>query len=66
MRIAVDVSPLALPRTGIGNYVRGMLTGLLEAGGDSHELVAFAAVSPAGKRRIGRALGPLPFERGER
>ena len=62
MRIAVDVSPLALPRTGIGTYVRGMLTGLLEAGGGSHELVAFAAVSQAGKRRIESALAGLPLE----
>ena len=32
MRVVVDVTPLALPRTGIGNYVLGMLRGLTEAG----------------------------------
>jgi len=62
VRIAVDVSPLALPRTGIGTYVRGMLTGLLEAAGDSDEVVAFAAVSPAGKGRIAGALAGLPVD----
>ena len=25
MRIVIDVSPLSVPRTGIGNYVRGMV-----------------------------------------
>jgi glycosyltransferase involved in cell wall biosynthesis len=62
MRIAVDVSPLALPRTGIGNYIRGMLAGLVEAGGSSHEIVAFAAASSAGRRRISTALASIPLE----
>jgi glycosyltransferase involved in cell wall biosynthesis len=62
MRIAVDVSPLALPRTGIGTYIRGMLTGLLEAGGDRHEIVAFGAVSPAGRSRIVEALAGMQVD----
>ena len=62
MRIVVDVTPLALPRTGIGNYVRGMLRGLAEAGPE-HEVVAFSAVAPPGKRRIQEALEGIPVQR---
>jgi glycosyltransferase involved in cell wall biosynthesis len=61
MRIVVDVTPLALPRTGIGNYVLGMLMGLSEAGAE-HEIVAFSAVAPPGKRRIAQALDGVPIE----
>jgi glycosyltransferase involved in cell wall biosynthesis len=63
LRVVVDVTPLALPRTGIGNYVLGMLRGLVEAGGD-HEVVAFTVVAPPGKRRIAAALDSLPVEHG--
>jgi glycosyltransferase involved in cell wall biosynthesis len=62
VRIVVDVTPLALPRTGIGNYVLGMLRGLTEAGPE-HEIVAFSAVAPPGKRRIEAALDGVPVER---
>jgi glycosyltransferase involved in cell wall biosynthesis len=62
VRVVVDVTPLALPRTGIGNYVRGMLQGLTQAVGD-HEIVAFSAVAPPGKRRIEAALDGVPVER---
>jgi len=62
VRIVVDVTPLALPRTGIGNYVLGMLRGLAEAGGE-HDLVAFSAVAPPGKGRIEAALDGVPVER---
>jgi glycosyltransferase involved in cell wall biosynthesis len=61
VRIVVDVTPLALPRTGIGNYVLGMLRGLAEAGPE-HEVVAFSIVAPPGKRRIEQALGSVPAE----
>ena len=61
MRIVVDVTPLALPRTGIGNYVLGMLRGLGEAGAE-HEIVAFSAVAPPGKRRIEEALDGVRVE----
>jgi glycosyltransferase involved in cell wall biosynthesis len=62
VRVVVDVTPLALPRTGIGNYVLGMLRGLTEAGPE-HEIVAFSAVAPRGKRRIEAALDGVPIER---
>ena len=60
MRIVVDVSPLSLPRTGIGNYVRGMVAGLAEAAEDRHELVAFGPSGPMGRRRIQDSLAGLP------
>jgi glycosyltransferase involved in cell wall biosynthesis len=61
VRIVVDVTPLALPRTGIGNYTVGMLQGLVDAGG-GHEIVAFAPVGPRGARSVRTALGGLPIE----
>jgi glycosyltransferase involved in cell wall biosynthesis len=62
VRIVVDVTPLALPRTGIGNYVLGMLRGLAEAGPE-HEIVAFSLIAPPGKRRIEQALAGVPVRR---
>jgi len=62
LRIVVDVTPLSLPRTGIGNYTVGMLRGLADAEG-SHEVVAFAPVGPRGARRVRDALDGLPIER---
>jgi glycosyltransferase involved in cell wall biosynthesis len=62
MRIVVDASPLSRPRTGIGNYLRGMLAGLAEVGGGEHELVAFAPSGPRGRRRIRAALDGLALE----
>jgi glycosyltransferase involved in cell wall biosynthesis len=62
VRIVVDVTPLALPRTGIGNYVLGMLRGLAEAGPE-HEVVGFSLVAPPGKRRIEQALAGIPVGR---
>ncbi|MBA2385421.1 MAG: glycosyltransferase family 4 protein [Actinobacteria bacterium] len=70
MRIVYDVSPLSHPLTGVGNYIRGALGGLVEAAGGRHELVAFAPTSFAGRRAIPQALEgidvelklvPLPF-----
>lgn len=70
MRIVYDVSPLSHPLTGVGNYVRGALGGIVEAAGGAHEVVAFAPTSPAGRKAIPRALAgidvelrlvPLPF-----
>ena len=61
MRIVVDVSPLSHPRTGIGNYIRGILTGLLEAGAD--DVVAFAPASTRGARNIDESLDGLAIER---
>ena len=62
MRIVVDVTPLSLPRTGIGNYALGMLQGLVDADG-RHEIVAFAPVGPRGARGVREALEGLPIER---
>jgi glycosyltransferase involved in cell wall biosynthesis len=62
VRIVVDVTPLSLPRTGIGNYTVGMLRGLVDAAG-GHEIVAFAPVGPRGARRVREALDGLPIER---
>jgi glycosyltransferase involved in cell wall biosynthesis len=62
MRIVYDVSPLSHPLTGVGNYVRGSLAGLVEAAGGEHEIVAFAPTSPAGRKAIPRALDGLDVE----
>jgi glycosyltransferase involved in cell wall biosynthesis len=61
VRIVVDVSPLSHPRTGVGNYIRGSLLGLAEAGG--HEIVAFAPASRRGKREIEASLDGIAVER---
>jgi glycosyltransferase involved in cell wall biosynthesis len=62
VRIALDVSPLSHPRTGIGNYMRGAIRGLAEAAAGEHELVAFAPTSPQGLRAIPRALEGIPLD----
>jgi glycosyltransferase involved in cell wall biosynthesis len=63
MRIVWDVSPLSHPRTGVGNYVRGTLAGLVEAAGDEHQVVAFAPVSKRGLGLIEEALAGIELER---
>jgi glycosyltransferase involved in cell wall biosynthesis len=63
LRIVVDVSPLSLRRTGIGNYLLGMLGGLSEAIGEEDELAAFAIAGPRRKRVIEQALDGLALER---
>jgi glycosyltransferase involved in cell wall biosynthesis len=62
MRIAVDVSPLSHPRTGIGNYLRGMIAGLTEVADGRHEIVGFAPVTRMGAARIRSALGGYPVD----
>jgi glycosyltransferase involved in cell wall biosynthesis len=62
MRIVVDVSPLSRPLTGIGNYIRGMVAGLVEAAGGEHEVVAFGPSGPRGRERIREAFAGLPVE----
>ncbi len=59
MRVAFDVAPLSHPRTGVGNYLRGSLAGLVEAGA---EVVPFAPTSARGRRGILAALAGLPVE----
>jgi glycosyltransferase involved in cell wall biosynthesis len=56
VRIVFDVSPLSHALTGIGEYIRGSLAGLVEVAGRDHEIVAFAPTSPAGRRAIPRVL----------
>jgi len=63
MRIVYDVTPLSLPRTGIGNYIRGSLAGLAEAAAGRHEIVALAVVGPRGLRAIPEALDGVPVTR---
>jgi glycosyltransferase involved in cell wall biosynthesis len=62
VRIAFDVSPLSHPRSGIGNYLRGSLAGLVEAAGGEHEIVPFAPTGPQGLRSIPEALAGIPIE----
>jgi glycosyltransferase involved in cell wall biosynthesis len=62
VRIVVDVAPLSHQRTGVGNYIRGSLLGLVEADGE-HELVAFAPVSARGRRTVDAALAGIELER---
>jgi glycosyltransferase involved in cell wall biosynthesis len=61
VRIVVDVSPLSHPRTGIGNYIRGLLHGLVAAGAE--DVVAFAPASERGARNIEASLNGVPIER---
>jgi glycosyltransferase involved in cell wall biosynthesis len=60
VRIAFDVSPLSHPRTGVGNYILGSLTGLLEAAAGEHEVVPFAPTSPWGRPHLLDALAEVP------
>ena len=62
MRIVFDVSPLALPLTGIGTYHRGSLAGLAAAAAGRHEIVAFAPTGPRGRRAIPEALEGIPVD----
>ena len=62
MRIAFDVSPLSHPATGVGNYIRGTLAGMIEASAGAHEIVAFAPTSLRGPSRIRQALAGLDVE----
>ena len=62
VRIAVDVSPLSHPRTGIGTYLRGSLTGLAAAAAGEHEILAFAPTSPRGLSAIPAALKGVPVD----
>ena len=63
MRIVVDVTPLSLPRTGIGNFLRGMLAGLEASLNGDGELVAVAATGLGGRRRVAASLDGLTLER---
>jgi glycosyltransferase involved in cell wall biosynthesis len=63
VRIVFDVTPLSHPRTGIGNYMLGMLGGLAEAADGRHELVHFAPTGPRNVARLRTALAGIPGDR---
>ena len=63
MRILFDVTPLSHVRTGVGNYIRGSLAGLVEAAAGEHEVVAFAPTSPWGRGFLAEALEGISVER---
>jgi len=63
VRVVYDVSPLTHPRTGVGNYIRGALAGMIRAGGGEHEFVAFAPASIRGRERLDTALDGIDAER---
>jgi glycosyltransferase involved in cell wall biosynthesis len=63
VRIVLDVTPLSHPRTGIGNYMLGMLGGLAQAAGGRHELVHFAPTGPRNVARLRAALNGIPGHR---
>lgn len=62
MRIAIDVSPLSHPRTGIGNYLSALVEAMASSGHDN-EVVAFAPTRPRGRRYILDALESFEVER---
>jgi glycosyltransferase involved in cell wall biosynthesis len=62
MRIAFDVSPLSHTPTGVNNYIRGSLAGLVEVAAGRHEIVAFAPTSLRGTGPIRRALAGVDVE----
>ena len=62
MRIVFDVSALSHRRTGVGNYVRGSLAGLVEAAAGRHEILAWAPASRDGARLIREALEGIDAE----
>ena len=61
MRIAVDVTPLSVARSGIGSYIRGSIAGLEQAGCD---VTAFAVTDRRGHAAIDEALDGRPVRRG--
>jgi glycosyltransferase involved in cell wall biosynthesis len=63
VRIAFDVSPLSHERTGVNNYIRGSLQGIVEVAREQgDEVVAFAPTSPRGRHVIPEALAGIPVE----
>jgi glycosyltransferase involved in cell wall biosynthesis len=63
VRIVFDVTALSHPRTGVGNYVRGSLAGLVEAAAGEHEIVAWAPTSARGAALVHEAIDGIPVER---
>ena len=63
MRVVVDVAPLSHLRTGVGNYIRGSLQGIVAASAGEHEVVAFAPVSRAGRQAVLESLDGIDAAR---
>jgi glycosyltransferase involved in cell wall biosynthesis len=63
MRIVVDVTPLALRPTGIGQYWLGMLHGIAEASEGRDTVVATTIVGPRRRRVLEASLADAPVER---
>lgn len=61
MRLAFDVTPLSVPRTGIGNYIRGILSGIDHPTREEHEVVAFSLCDRRGTESVRRAIADLPL-----
>lgn len=59
MRIVWDVTPLSLPATGIGTYIRESFVAAARLA-PRHEWLAFSLSGPRGTRRIVDQLGDLP------
>jgi glycosyltransferase involved in cell wall biosynthesis len=56
VRLAFDVTPLSVPRTGIGNVVRGMLSGAIAQRGAADEIVAAAMTDGVGAGYVRESL----------
>jgi len=63
VRVVVDVAPLSNLRTGVGNYIRGSLRGIVAASAGEYEIVAFAPVSRAGRRVVMDSLDGIDIGR---
>ena len=62
MRIVFDVTPLSHRRTGVGNYIRGSLRGIVEAAEGEHEVVAFGVISARARAEVETSLRDLDVE----
>jgi glycosyltransferase involved in cell wall biosynthesis len=62
VRIVIDVTPLSHRRTGVGNYIRGSLRGMVEAAEGRHEIVAFGIISMRARGQVEEALEGLGVE----
>ncbi len=62
MRFVFDITPLAVPRTGIGNYIAGVIRGAAEQAAGRHELVGLAVAERTELERIEEALDGVPIE----
>ena len=62
MRLAFDVTPLSVPRTGIGNYIRGVLSGIGPDDLRRHDIVAFSLCDGRGTASVRDALAGLSIE----